>query len=227
MYLELFEVLEQVMTRARELGVRIWPGNNLGYFGPLEQSLRKAQNKHFRGCNAGVTTLGIESNGALKNCPSLGGPLNVGGSWREHGVKKVWEQSYQLGYIRARTRDDLWGFCGGCYYAETCMGGCTAAAEPLLGRPGNNPFCYHRASELAAVGLRERIEQVAGAAGGGFDNGLFRILREHLDPELRARHGVLEIDEPRCSRAIEPHGPGHTVTVTPAPTYADAAAGTA
>ncbi|PCC75853.1 hypothetical protein [Nannocystis exedens] len=54
----------------------------------------------------------------------------------------MWEESYQLGYIRARTVDDLWGYCRECYYAETCMAGCTAA-EPLLGRPGNNPFCHH------------------------------------------------------------------------------------
>ncbi|HWB77743.1 MAG TPA: radical SAM protein [Nannocystaceae bacterium] len=225
MYLELFEVLEQVLVRARELGVRIWPGNNLGYFGPLELALRKSQNKHFRGCNAGVTTLGIESNGALKNCPSLGGSLNVGGSWRADGIRKVWEESYQLGYIRARTKDDLWGFCRDCYYAETCMAGCTAAAEPLLGRPGNNPFCHHRASTLAQQGLRERIEQVARASGGGFDNGLFRVIREHIDPELRAREPIVSVDEPRVSRAIEPHGPGRPISSAPA-MRADAVAAT-
>lgn len=208
MFLELFETLERVLVRADELGIRIWPGNNLGYFGPLEQRLRKSQNKHFRGCTAGVSTLGIESNGGLKNCPSLGGPLNVGGSWREHGIAKVWQESYQLGYIRHRTMDDLWGFCRDCYYAPTCMAGCTAAAEPLLGRPGNNPFCHHRAQEMDRMGLRERIEQVARAQGGGFDNGLFRIVREPKDPEERARVGAVHVEAPRVSRGVEPHGPG-------------------
>ncbi|MEM7158780.1 MAG: radical SAM protein [Myxococcota bacterium] len=215
MFLELFEVLDRVLDRARELGVRIWPGNNLGYFGPLEQKLRASQNKHFRGCSAGVTTMGIESNGMIKSCPSLGGPNNVGGSWREHGVKKIWDQSYQLGYIRSRTVDDLWGFCRGCYYAETCMAGCTAAAEPLLGRPGNNPFCHHRAMEMDRQGLRERIEQVSQSEEARpFDNGLFRIIREHKDPELRAIHGVVEVDEPRVSRMVEPRGPGRTIEST-------------
>lgn len=224
MFLELFETLALVMARARELGVRIWPGNNLGYFGPLEQSLRRSQKDHFRGCTAGVTTLGIESDGSLKNCPSLGGPLNIAGSWREHGVKALWEQSYQLGYIRGRTTEDLWGFCRSCYYAESCMGGCTAAAEPLMGRPGNNPFCHHRALELAQVGLRERIELVAPAAGGGFDHGLFRIIREHLDPERRALVGPVEIDEPRVSRAVEPSGEGYAVAVRPVTAPHDPAA---
>ncbi len=215
MFLELFDVLDQVLDRARELGVRIWPGNNLGYFGPLENKLRASQNKHFRGCSAGVTTMGIESNGGIKNCPSLGGPTNVGGSWREHGVEKIWEQSYQLGYIRRRTRDDLWGYCGECYYADTCMAGCTAAAEPLMGRPGNNPFCYHRAAEMDRQGLRERIEQVSRSTDAKpFDNGLFRIIREHKDPAMRAEHGPVHVEEPRVSRMVEPYGPGRPVTST-------------
>ncbi len=212
MFLDLFPVLEQVLDRARQLRVRVWPGNNLGYFGPLEQKLRASQRKHFRGCSAGRTTMGIESNGMIKSCPSLGGPTNVGGSWREHGVQKIWEQSYQLGYIRSRTVDDLWGFCRTCYYASTCMAGCTAAAEPLLGRPGNNPFCHHRALEMDRQGLRERIEQVSRATEGKpFDNGLFRIIREHKDPELRRKHGPVHVERPRVSRMVEPYGEGRPV----------------
>ncbi|MEM9459190.1 MAG: radical SAM protein [Myxococcota bacterium] len=212
MFLELFTVLDAVLDRAKELGIRVWPGNNLGYFGPLEHKLRASQRKHFRGCSAGRTTMGIESNGAIKSCPSLGGPNNVGGSWREHGVAKIWEQSYQLGYIRQRTVDDLWGFCRDCYYASTCMAGCTAAAEPLLGRPGNNPFCHHRALEMDRQGLRERIEQVKRSqTPQPFDNGLFRIVREPKDPEKRRQQGPVHIEWPRVSRQVEPYGPGRPI----------------
>ncbi len=211
MFLEMFETLDEVIDRCSARGVRLWPGNNLGYFGPLERRLRAAQKKHWRGCVAGVSVVGIESDGGIKNCPSLGGPVNVGGNWRVHGVKKVWEESYQLGYVRRRTVDDLWGYCRECYYASTCMAGCTAAAEPLLGRPGNNPFCHHRALMMDRQGLRERIEQVRGAGGQSFDNGLFRVIREHKDPALRAAHGPVAIEEPRVSRLTEPFGPGWPV----------------
>jgi hypothetical protein len=44
-----------------------------------------------------------------------------------------------------------------------CLGGCTSVSEPLLGRPGNNPMCHHRALELDREGLRERIEPVRAA----------------------------------------------------------------
>ena len=216
-FLELFTELEPVIDRCEALGVRLWPANNLGYFGPLERRLRKALRTHWRGCSAGVTTLGLDSDGGVKNCPSLGGPVNVGGNWREHSLREVWQQSYQLGYIRNRTRDDLWGYCRECYYADTCMAGCTAASEPLLGRPGNNPFCHHRALMLDRQGYRERIEQVRAAPGKSFDNGLFRLIREHKDPALRAVHGPVQIDEPRVSRAVEPTGPGYPVDLSKEP----------
>jgi hypothetical protein len=63
------------------------------------------------------------------------------------------------------------------------------------------------------MGLRERVEQVAPSGGQGFDNGLFRLIREHLDPELRARHGPVQIDEPRVSRLVQATGPGEPVDV--------------
>ncbi|MEM6989750.1 MAG: radical SAM protein [Myxococcota bacterium] len=211
-YLELFSVLDKVALRARQLGIIVWPGNNLGYFGPLEYHLRKQQKRysgHFTGCHAGKRTVSIESNGMVKNCPSLGGSTNTGGNVREHSLKELWARAPQLTYFRHRTKDDLWGYCRDCYYAETCMGGCTAASEPLLGRPGNNPFCYHRAMEMDKQGLRERIELVRGAdSDTPFSAGLFRVVREHADPELRAVHGVVGTDEPRVGRDVEPKGPG-------------------
>src|SRR5690606_11331339 len=83
--------------------------------------------------------------------------------------------------------------------------------EPLLGRPGNNRFCHHRALEMDRMGLRERIEQVQTAPGVPFDNGLFRVIREPRDPEERARTGPVHVDEPRVSRLVEPYGPGRPI----------------
>ena len=46
-----------------------------------------------------------------------------------------------------------------------------------------------------------RIESVSAAPGEPFDHGLFRLIREHKDPALRALHGPLQVDEPRASPA--------------------------
>ena len=151
---------------------------------------------------------GLDSDGGVKNCPSLGGRNNVGGAWREHGLRAVWERAPELAYMRARGEAELWGYCAECYYASICRGGCTSVSEPLLGRPGNNPMCIHRALELDAAGLRERLEPVQAAPGEPFDHGLLRLIREHKDPALRERLGPVQVDEPRSSRADEPAGAG-------------------
>ena len=54
-------------------------------------------------------------------------------------------------------------------------------AHTLLGRRGNMPYCHHRAEQLAAVGLRERIEPVETAPGTPFDFGLYRLVEEPVD----------------------------------------------
>jgi radical SAM protein with 4Fe4S-binding SPASM domain len=211
MFLELFEQLNRIADRSFERRVRIWPANNLGYFGPFEAKLRRFQKLHYKGCSAGRSTIGIESNGMLKNCPSLGGPANVAGDWREHGFAQIWAGAPEMTYIRRRTVDDLWGYCRECYYADTCMSGCTAANEPLLGRPGNNPFCHHRALEMDRMGMRERIEPVVAAKGVPFDNGLFRVIREWKDPARREAEGPVQVDEPRVSRLVEEMGVGRPI----------------
>ena len=211
--LEVFDSLEQIVVRARELGMILWPGNNLGYFGPLEGELRSVQKLagHYRGCVAGKYQIGLESDGTVKGCPSLGGPQNHAGNVRGHSLRELWESSAALAYTRERSQADLWGFCATCYYAEVCRGGCTATAEPLLGRPGNNPYCHHRALELDREGLRERVEPVAAAPGIPFDHGYYRIVREPKDEADRARSGVVGTDEPRVPRTVEPYGEGRPI----------------
>jgi hypothetical protein len=51
-------------------------------------------------------------------------------------------------------------------------------SDMLLGRPGNNPYCHHRALEFDKQGKRERVEPVRDAPGKPFDQGLFRIVVE-------------------------------------------------
>jgi len=56
--------------------------------------------------------------------------------------------------------------------------GCTWTSEVTFGRPGNNPFCHHRALELRARGIRERLVRVEEAPGLPFDKGRFELVEE-------------------------------------------------
>jgi radical SAM protein with 4Fe4S-binding SPASM domain len=188
--LELMPALARLFARAAEAGVRIWPGNNVGYFGPYEEVIRGAlPGGHTMGCGAGRSTLGIEANGDVKGCPSLPTSEYAGGNVRDHRLRDLWERAAPLRFTRDRTADELWGFCRSCYYAESCLGGCSWTAHTLLGRRGNNPFCHHRALELLRDGLRERVVRTAPAGPRPFDMGRFEIVLEPFpDEELgRAR----------------------------------------
>lgn len=165
-------------------GLLIMPGNNLGYYGPEEGLLRsqtKGAGDHFRGCQAGRYVMGIESDGAVKGCPSLQTSHYVGGNLREKSIESIWESSHELSFTRARTVESLWGFCKTCPFAEACLGGCSFTSHALFGRPGNNPYCHYRARALAKEGKRERLIPKQLAKGTPFDHGLFDILSEPLD----------------------------------------------
>jgi hypothetical protein len=85
------------------------------------------------------------------------------------------------------------GFCRGCPFASTCMGGCTFTAHAILGRPGNNPYCHFRARTLAAQGRRERLRAAERAPGRPFDHGRFELVEEDLHaPDPGARLSAAE-----------------------------------
>lgn len=184
---DLLQVLPRIARlkeRAFADGITVMPGNNLGYFGPEEALLRspvKGERDHFQGCQAGKLVMGIESDGAVKGCPSLQTQAYVGGNLREKGLREIWETAPELAFARARTADDLWGFCRTCPFAAVCLGGCSFTAHALFGRPGNNPYCHYRARTLAAAGKRERLVPGKPAEGRPFDSGLFEIVEEPLD----------------------------------------------
>jgi radical SAM protein with 4Fe4S-binding SPASM domain len=190
MLLQPFDLLDvvprvaELKRRARDRGVLIMPGNNLGYFGPEEALLRSQradQRDHFSGCQAGRYVMGIESDGAVKGCPSLQTSHYVGGSLKDRSLQSIWLETPELAFTRARTREDLWGFCKTCPFGDVCLGGCSFTAHAVLGRPGNNPYCHYRARDFQKRGLRERLVPGEAAPGLPFDNGLFEIVVEPSD----------------------------------------------
>lgn len=190
--LDLLPRIAQLKRSALEAGITMMPGNNLGYFGPEEallRSLNEGGKDHWQGCQAGRFVMGIESDGAVKGCPSLQTSRYVGGNLRQRSLRSIWNDTEQLSFTRTRTVEDLWGFCRTCPFAQVCMGGCTFTAHAIFDRPGNNPFCHYRASQLAKQGLRERLVPMKKAVGRPFDNGRFDVVTEPLnapDPQRPA-----------------------------------------
>ncbi|HVF55881.1 MAG TPA: GDL motif peptide-associated radical SAM/SPASM maturase [Pyrinomonadaceae bacterium] len=181
--LEFMPLLAELFQEGVDRGLLIQPGNNIGYFGPYEALWRGSgeESVHWTGCNAGQNSLGIEADGTIKGCPSLPTSPYAGGNIRDLNLSDIWWQTDALGFARSRTSQDLWGFCGSCYYSDVCKAGCTWTTHSLFGRAGNNPYCHHRTLELSRQGLRERIVQVESAPGTPFDHGRYALLLETMD----------------------------------------------
>jgi len=187
--LDVYPMIAQVVQQARKEGVDVQPGNNIGYYGPYERLLRGGDAWAFwQGCNAGLSTLGIEADGAIKGCPSLPTAAYTGGNIRERPLREIIEQAEELRFnIGADTPSGtthLWGFCQTCEFAQLCRGGCSWTAHVFFERRGNNPYCHHRALTQAKRGIRERFYLERPAEGRPFDHGKFALIEEPLDEPL-------------------------------------------
>ncbi|MEH2357233.1 nif11-class peptide radical SAM maturase 3 [Nostoc sp.] len=192
--LDIYPMLARVARRAYQEGVQLQAGNNIGYYGPYERLLRGRGKEHdfsfWQGCGAGLSTLGIEADGAIKGCPSLPTTAYTGGNIREHTLHDIIEGAEELRFnLGAGTPEGtkhLWGFCKTCEYAELCRGGCSWTAHVFFNQRGNNPYCHHRALVHAKQGMRERVVPKVKAQGLPFDNGEFELIVEPTDTLLPA-----------------------------------------
>lgn len=202
--LEVFPMLAQLKERSKARRVNLWPGNNIGYFGPYEDILRGFLPRgHMASCGAGRSTMGLEANGNVKGCPSLPSKDYTGGNVRDHSLKDVWQRADELRFTRDRTVEkDLFGRCRDCYYADTCRAGCSWTSTVLFGRHGDNPFCHHRALELLREGKREVLRKVEDAPGQPFDQGRFEIVVEDMPESERARLTALGEEGDRAADRV-------------------------
>ncbi|MEH2057466.1 MAG: nif11-class peptide radical SAM maturase 3 [Nostoc sp.] len=192
--LDIYPMLARVARRAYQEGVQLQAGNNIGYYGPYERLLRgrgkEDEFSFWQGCGAGLSTLGIEADGAIKGCPSLPTTAYTGGNIREHALHDIIESAEELRFnLGAGTPEGtkhLWGFCKTCEYAELCRGGCSWTAHVFFDKRGNNPYCHHRALAHAKESMRERVVPKVKAQGLPFDNGEFELIVEPTDTLLPA-----------------------------------------
>jgi radical SAM protein with 4Fe4S-binding SPASM domain len=184
--LELFPVLARISYRANAEGVKVLPGNDIGFFGPYENIIRQAHHElgtYWQGCTAGLGALGIEADGAIKGCPSLPTDSYVGGNIRElplADILQTRELTFNTHGGTPEGVEHLWGFCKTCPHAELCRGGCSWTAHVFFDKRGNNPHCHFRALTQAARGLRERVVLKERAPGLPFDNGVFELIEEPM-----------------------------------------------
>ncbi len=135
---------------------KVYPGHDVGYYGEPEEALRhhSEQLPVWTGCTAGMSVIGIESNGNIKGCLSLPSAMNnenrfIEGNVRERSLTEIWKNKEGFAYNRQFTTELLGGFCRTCDYAEICRGGCTWTTFAEHGTVRDNPYCYWRQLQQA------------------------------------------------------------------------------
>lgn len=192
--LELYPMLAEIAVAADRDGIVMHSGNNIGYFGPYDQLLlRRGADAlvYYTGCEAGVSSLGIEADGKIKGCPSLPSHAYTGANIKDMSLAEIMAYTPALQFNKSpRFTDEsvahLWGFCRTCEFAKFCRGGCNWTSHVFYGKRGNNPYCHHRALEFERQGLRERVIRTETAPGGPFDHGIFESIIEPKDAPLPA-----------------------------------------
>ena len=178
--LDLMPILAKLRIRADSDRIPLWPGDNVGYFGPFEDLLRgdRVPGGCSSGCGGGVLAIGIEANGDIKGCSAMASEGFVAGNIRRHSLRQLWDEAAEMKLARCFERERLWGYCASCYYGDECKAGCIWTANTILGRYGNNPYCHHRALEHLRRGERERLRRVRAAPGKNRDCALFVLETE-------------------------------------------------
>ncbi|KKM21670.1 hypothetical protein LCGC14_1633120 [marine sediment metagenome] len=96
------------------------------------------------GCQAGLSVLGIQSNGNIKGCLTL--PENfIEGNIRTQNLKEI------LGSLRSRKKE-LNRLCVNCDLVKSCKGGCLGTANAL--KCSEDPYCL-RAIEKKLFNLEQ------------------------------------------------------------------------
>ncbi len=147
---DLIDVESRLARLINQHQQRVAVCNSLGYFGRNEKVLRKSSRTVcFKGCAAGMRTLGIESNGNVKGCLSILAGYNeegcnyVEGNIRDEPLEQIWHRDGAFAYNRQWSLDDLGGFCRECRYAERCRGGCRSNMA-ATGDGIENRMCIYR-----------------------------------------------------------------------------------
>jgi len=96
----------------------------------------------WTGCQAGISVLGIESDGSIKGCLSLS-PNFIEGNIRDKSLIEIWNDTNSFAYNRKFKTEHLKDGCKNCKYGKSCKGGCTSASYSSTGKPHCDSYCLY------------------------------------------------------------------------------------
>lgn len=144
------ELIDFAYEKSRRGRMAIDLADNIGYYTWEELLISRRLHEEgrplaWRGCNAGVRSVGILSNGDVVGCTAIRDRRFIEGNLRERSLKEIWEDEDTFDWRRRMTPEKLSGYCGECRYAALCLGGCSNMRLLTEGSVyGENRWCVWR-----------------------------------------------------------------------------------
>jgi radical SAM protein with 4Fe4S-binding SPASM domain len=101
----------------------------------------------WKGCQAGISLLAIQSNGSVKGCLSLSDEF-IEGFIREKRLPELWDDPNFCAFNRNFKKENLKGDCKDCKYGKTCKGGCISVSMGVTGERNADPYCFKLIEEF-------------------------------------------------------------------------------
>lgn len=98
---------------------------------------------HWDGCQAGMSSVGITSDGNIVGCLSMGNERFHEGNIRQRRLSEIWNDSDSFGYNRISEKMSPGENCRDCKHVSECGGGCNSVSYALTGKFHNNPYCFY------------------------------------------------------------------------------------
>ncbi len=150
---QLEQVYQSLIRAMKDDRVPVRVTDTIGYYTEMEPVIRVREKERalpfWTGCYAGCLLMGVESNGAVKGCPSMG-PDFIAGSVRKESLAEIWGDEERFAYNTRWDESKLTGFCASCEFRRLCRAGCTTMAYAVTGTIYENPYCIFRVRSLAA-----------------------------------------------------------------------------
>lgn len=148
--------------------------HDLGYNSGLLKNVSLYE--EWAGCQAGVSVLGVRSDGAVLGCLALNDDRYVEGNVRDRAVADIWNDPSAFAYARRFKAGDAGPDCAACAHLAGCKGGCSEMSLMKSGALHNDPYCFYKLERrLFAEEFRDPLRRFRfklngwlGARGGAF-----------------------------------------------------------
>ncbi len=97
----------------------------------------------WAGCTAGMSTIGITSDGGIVGCLSMGNDRFLEGNIRQTPLKGIWDDPRSFAYNRDPAKMVLGPNCVRCPNGSKCGGGCNSVSQTMTGQFHNDPYCFY------------------------------------------------------------------------------------